>query len=275
MFMKRIFSLILIAAACTISEAQETKSTWSRYTVEGEEFSVLLPTLPAMTTTRGRRGSDHERRVQRQLETSADGLLYTIEVYQNPEPRQSLEAFILEHTDDVKCDPASEKNLTVDGYFGKECSSPDKIYPAIVQFFATETRLYRFLVRAPGVVGPAAREFFSSIRLGKVADGIKVTDGPGDRIYSGKSTTEKARMLDKPEPSYTEQARANSTTGTVILRVVFTRTGTVENIQVIRGLPDGLTEKAIEAAKQIKFVPATKDGHPVSMWMQLEYTFLP
>ena len=24
---------------------------------------------------------------------------------------------------------------------------------------------------------------------------------------------------------------------------------------------------------QYKFVPATKDGHPVSMWMQLEYNF--
>ena len=47
----------------------------------------------------------------------------------------------------------------------------------------------------------------------------------------------------------------------------------VTNIRTVSGLPYGLTEKAIAAAHQIKFVPATKDGHQVSMWMQLEYNF--
>jgi len=61
----------------------------------------------------------------------------------------------------------------------------------------------------------------------------------------------------------------------VILRVVFAKTGRVENITVIRGLPNGVTEKCIEAAKQIKFKPAMKEGQPVSMWMQLEYAMPP
>ena len=62
-------------------------------------------------------------------------------------------------------------------------------------------------------------------------------------------------------------------TGTVVLKCVFASDGTVTNIRVIQGLPDGLTEKAIEAARKIKFIPATKDGKNVSMWMQLEYNF--
>ena len=33
------------------------------------------------------------------------------------------------------------------------------------------------------------------------------------------------------------------------------------------------TEKAIGAARQIRFVPARKNGQPVSMYMQLEYNF--
>lgn len=81
--------------------------------------------------------------------------------------------------------------------------------------------------------------------------------------------------VEKPEPTYTDGARANKIAGTVILKVVFTSKGTVENIHVVRELPDGLTERAIEAAKKIKFVPAIKDGHAVSMWMQLEYNFWP
>src|SRR3569832_2138641 len=173
--MKRIIFLLVLTAAASITYAQETgpKTTpdppsWKRYTVEGEEFSVLLPAHPAMTTTRAIRKADHEYQVQRQLEISADSFLYTIEVFQNPKPTQSLDEFIAESSDKVKCDLASERIVTVDGYSGKECSPADKDHPAIAQFFATETRLYRFLVRRRSdTAGVTGREFFSSIKLGK------------------------------------------------------------------------------------------------------------
>jgi TonB family protein len=94
-----------------------------------------------------------------------------------------------------------------------------------------------------------------------------------NRIFRSSEVSSRARVLDKPEPQYTESARKNQITGTVVLRAVFSSSGSVTNISTIRGLPDGLTERAIAAAKQIRFVPAQKDGHPVSMWMQLEYNF--
>jgi TonB family protein len=99
--------------------------------------------------------------------------------------------------------------------------------------------------------------------------------GAGDynKIFSGKEVTSKARVLEKPEPTYTESARKNQITGTVVLRAVFNQSGQVTNIHAVSGLPDGLTERAIAAAKNIRFVPATKDGHPVSMWMELQYNF--
>ncbi len=99
--------------------------------------------------------------------------------------------------------------------------------------------------------------------------------GGGDysRIFTGKEVTSKARLISKPEPQYTEDARKNQITGTVVLKVVFSSGGQVTNIRTVSGLPHGLTERAIAAARQIKFVPATKDGRQVSMWMQLEYNF--
>src|SRR5882672_5103226 len=104
--------------------------------------------------------------------------------------------------------------------------------------------------------------------------------GPGggggggyDKIFTGKDVTSKARLISKPEPQYTEDARKNQIVGTVVLKVVFASSGAVTNIRTVSGLPYGLTERAIAAARQIKFVPATKDGHQVSMWMQLEYNF--
>jgi len=94
-----------------------------------------------------------------------------------------------------------------------------------------------------------------------------------DRVYTSPQVTTRARVISKPEPRYTEEARRAQITGTVILRVVFSRTGQVTNIRPVQSLLGGLTEKAIAAARQIRFVPATRNGQAVSMYMQLEYNF--
>lgn len=77
----------------------------------------------------------------------------------------------------------------------------------------------------------------------------------------------------KEKAKYTEEARQNKVQGSVVLSVVFTADGRITNIKVVRGLPDGLTEKAIEAAQRIKFQPAMKNGSPVSVRMSLEFNF--
>lgn len=79
--------------------------------------------------------------------------------------------------------------------------------------------------------------------------------------------------LSSPPPRYTEAARANGTQGTVILRVLVTEDGNVSNIRVVRGLPDGLTEQAIDAARRTKFKPAIKDGKAVAYWVAVEMNF--
>jgi TonB family protein len=98
-------------------------------------------------------------------------------------------------------------------------------------------------------------------------------DVSAERPFRGSEVEQRARLLFKPEPQYTEEARRNQITGTVMLRVVFSSAGQVEQIRAVQTLPFGLTERAIAAARQIKFVPATKSGHPVSVYMQLEYNF--
>ena len=133
-----------------------------------------------------------------------------------------------------------------------------------------------------GGIGPGEGGGIGPGRGGNIGGGDRNDGGGGpgggggggyDRIFTGKDVTTKARLISKPEPQYTEDARKNQITGTVVLKVVFASNGNVTNIRTVSGLPYGLTERAIAAAKQIKFVPATKDGHQVSMWMQLEYNF--
>lgn len=81
------------------------------------------------------------------------------------------------------------------------------------------------------------------------------------------------RVLFKPEPAYTSEARENQITGTVVLSAVFAETGEVTDIQIIKGLSHGLNDRCIEAAKQIKFVPAESNGKKISFRMRLEYNF--
>ena len=134
-----------------------------------------------------------------------------------------------------------------------------------------------------GGVGPGSGGGYGPGEGGNTGGGNRNEGGGGpggggggtdyNKIFSGREVTSKARVLSKPEPTYTESARKNQITGTVVLRAVFSSGGTVTNIHAVSGLPDGLTERAIAAAKSIRFVPATKDGRPVSMWMELQYNF--
>ena len=94
-----------------------------------------------------------------------------------------------------------------------------------------------------------------------------------NRIFAAREVTQKARILSKPEPQYTEEARKNQVSGTVVLRAVFSSSGQVTGIRAVSGLPYGLTEKAIAAARNIRFTPAMKDGRAVSQHIQIEYNF--
>jgi periplasmic protein TonB len=117
-----------------------------------------------------------------------------------------------------------------------------------------------------GNTGGGSKEIGCCGRSGADGDGF-------NRPFKGSEVEQRARLLSKPEPQYTEEARRNQISGTVTLRVVFSSAGEVVQIRALRTLPFGLTERAIAAARQIKFVPAMKSGQPVSVHMQLEYNF--
>jgi TonB family protein len=93
------------------------------------------------------------------------------------------------------------------------------------------------------------------------------------KIYSARDGIQRAQILAKPAPGYTEDARRANVSGVVRLRVVLGADGNVKHILVLRRLSHGLTEKAIEAARQVRFKPATLGGQPVSQYVVLEYGF--
>ncbi len=99
--------------------------------------------------------------------------------------------------------------------------------------------------------------------------------GSGSGIGTGTSFKEEGslKILHKPRPQYTDEARTNGTEGTVVLRVTFLSSGEIGSVQPVKGLGDGLTDQAIAAAHRLQFEPAIRNSTPVSVTRQVEYTF--
>jgi len=121
----------------------------------------------------------------------------------------------------------------------------------------------------------------TSIVLGKVSSPYRAgqqpvtppTSGPDYASYKKNPTFKWPRILAKPEATYTDEASRHHITGTVLLEVMFAETGQINNIRVVRGLPYGLTERAIAAARQIRFEPAQLEGKKVDYPVRIVYTF--
>lgn len=76
-----------------------------------------------------------------------------------------------------------------------------------------------------------------------------------------------------PQPKYTETARRARVQGVVILQGVLDVEGNLRRIQVVKPLAQGLTESAVETVKTWKYKPATKDGQPVAVYLNVMVHF--
>lgn len=142
-------------------------------------------------------------------------------------------------------------------------------------------------VAGPPSDGPGSGNGIGTGKGGGVGPGDGTGYGPGHgwntgggdpRIGGGdrddRTIATKAQILNKPRPAYTEQARQNKTQGNVVVKVLLGGNGRVKSASVIRGLPDGLNEKAIQAVYQLQFTPARNGaGQPVDSWLTVSVNF--
>jgi TonB family protein len=69
----------------------------------------------------------------------------------------------------------------------------------------------------------------------------------------------------KVDPKYPSTMVEERIEGEVILYGVIRQNGTVDSIQLVRGVDDRLNANAMDAFKEWKFEPATRDGQPVDL----------
>jgi periplasmic protein TonB len=82
-----------------------------------------------------------------------------------------------------------------------------------------------------------------------------------------------ANLIDRVQPDYPPLARGARIQGTVVLRAVISRDGTIENLQVVSGHPM-LVRAAVDAVQRWRYRPYLLNGEPVEVETQVTVNFI-
>jgi len=80
-------------------------------------------------------------------------------------------------------------------------------------------------------------------------------------------------ILRMPRPGFVDAYRAEGFSGAVKFRATFRADGTVGPVELLQSVNKALNERAFDALKGIKFIPAKIDGKPVDVVRTIEYGF--
>jgi periplasmic protein TonB len=100
-------------------------------------------------------------------------------------------------------------------------------------------------------------------------------DGPGgEGVYrAGTGGVTMPKVVYKLEPEFSDDARRAKHQGVVRLMAVVGVDGLAREIRVTGSLGMGLDEKAMDAVRQWRFLPGTKNGKPVAVMAAIEVSF--
>ncbi len=134
--------------------------------------------------------------------------------------------------------------------------------------------LNRYLQLTPeGTMKQEQKDYLDSLyfftNYYKVPDNMRMTNSDAQPLPNSTPI----KILSKPRPSYTTSARTANAQGTVRMLVAFDANGKIGHILITKRLGFGLDEQALRAARNIKFLPASQDGKPVSVVRTIEYSF--
>jgi TonB family protein len=252
---------------------------WIPFVPAGEDVSAMIPAPPNLLI----QPNDYllERNGEKILAHRtyggySGGLVYTIDSYKANRPERLLNRLL----EIGGFQAMSARDLVVDGIKAKEYRrDPTRFYSRVICLL-TKQHVYFLTVATREENHPFIDRFLSSFRLRRPQDketadsfAPENSDIKPDEVFEIKDVTNKALIAWREIPGYTEQARQHQLRGTVSLEGVFAANGYVTNVKVTKEMKDGMTEKAIEYTRSIRFFPAEKDGKPVAQRMVLEYNF--
>jgi TonB family protein len=79
--------------------------------------------------------------------------------------------------------------------------------------------------------------------------------------------------IDRVIPQYPTAARRAGVSGSVVIRGIVRRDGTIDDVEIIKDLPRGLGEAARDAVRRWRFRPATFNGEPIDVYYTVTVNF--
>lgn len=122
---------------------------------------------------------------------------------------------------------------------------------------------------AGGVVGGVAGGVVGGTLGGVIGGQI---GGAGTALHVGGDVLPPETTY-RVQPEYTELARKARVEGIVIIEAIIDQNGNVTDARILKGLPLGLNETALQAVKQWKFKPGTLHGEPVPVIFNLTINY--
>jgi TonB family protein len=123
-------------------------------------------------------------------------------------------------------------------------------------------------------VGPGSGEW-KSASVGDNGSGgtLEPQTYQGEPVYRVGSGVTAPKGTYMPNPSYTDRARKKKLRGTVVLAIIVTPEGNVGDAKVVRGFDPEMDQNALNTVCTWKFEPASKDGKPVAVAINVEASF--
>ena len=288
--------VFLINASFGLAQADLNSAPidWVPYRAADQGLSVSLPKLPVRFTTED---PCSQLRIDRYLVYSLD-VVYGINVYariEQPPPdrcgqtkRFDADSF-QQRAGEVKdtIAAAAAKDVLVNKRRALYLKGELYKYWLFNDFQDSKRWIELFVVNGPEDQKSVVN-FVNSLKIDTNAAGIEIGSGAkwmiGDRPSADETremadreqaddSSERVRFIYKPVPRYTDTARINNIEGEAELRVTFLANGTIGGISPVKGLPHGLTEQAIAAARKLVFLPARRKGQRFSSTMIVNYRF--
>jgi periplasmic protein TonB len=97
--------------------------------------------------------------------------------------------------------------------------------------------------------------------------------GMGGGPYRPGSGVTPPKLLREVKADYTEDARQRGIGGEVVMEIVVRRDGTVGEVRLLQGLGGGLNERAAQAVRRWRFLPAERLGVPVDVIVEVAVEF--
>ncbi len=101
----------------------------------------------------------------------------------------------------------------------------------------------------------------------------KKSEDAADKVYEPGGDVKSPKLVHYVEPAFSPKSKEAYVEGTVKISTIVTKTGATTDPQVLSGLNAEEDRTAVEALKQWRFDPGTRNGQPVNVRVTVEINF--